>query len=187
MLRAKPFVSVYIKNPNLVAWFLLYTPTKPLKLFKMKKKIIALIALALPLLAVNTVHAQDYNTAIGVNLGPDMGVGFKHFLGERSAIEAQAAYNITHHGFMVSAVYQYHVPLAKGFNLYAGGGLNIGALQLGRNHGKSEFALGLDPTVGFEYKFANAPIALAIDYKPNINLTCFSQWDLAAFKIRYTF
>lgn len=152
----------------------------------MKKKIIALFALLLPLAGLGTVHAQEYNTAIGVNLGADMGFGFKHFLGQRSAIEAQFGYNIGCNGVMLSAVYQYHVPLATGFSLYAGGGLNIGALHLGK-HESSDFAIGLDPTVGFEYKFAAAPIALAVDYKPNINFTPHSQWDLAAFKIRYTF
>lgn len=152
----------------------------------MKKKVLALFALVWPLAGLSTVHAQEYNTAISVNLGADMGFGFKHFLGERSAIEAQLGYNIGCDGVMLSAVYQYHVPLATGFSLYAGGGLNIGALHLGK-HQNSDFAIGLDPTVGFEYKFAGAPIALAVDYKPNINFTPHSQWDLAAFKIRYTF
>ncbi|WP_071134894.1 hypothetical protein [Millionella massiliensis] len=152
----------------------------------MKKLIIALAALLLPVASIQSAQAQEYNTAIGVNLGADMGFGFKHFLGERSAIEAQFGYNLGCDGVMLSAVYQYHVPLATGFSLYAGGGLNIGVLHLGK-HQESDFAIGLDPTVGFEYKFAGAPIALAVDYKPNINFTPHSQWDLAAFKIRYTF
>lgn len=152
----------------------------------MKKKIFAALLLALPLAGLHSASAQEYNTAVSVNLGADMGFGFKHFLGERSAIEAQFGYNIPDKGVMLSAVYQYHVPLATGFSLYAGGGLNIGALHLGK-HQSSDFAIGLDSTVGFEYKFADAPIALALDYKPNINFTPHSQWDLAAFKIRYTF
>lgn len=152
----------------------------------MKKLIIALAALLLPVASIQSAQAQEYNTAIGVNLGADMGFGFKHFLGERGAIEAQFGYNLGCEGVMLSAVYQYHVPLATGFSLYAGGGLNIGVLHLGK-HQESDFAIGLDPTVGFEYKFAGAPIALAVDYKPNINFTPHSQWDLAAFKIRYTF
>ena len=152
----------------------------------MKKMIIALAALLLPVASIQSAQAQEYNTAIGVNLGADMGFGFKHFLGERGAIEAQFGYNSGCDGVRVSAVYQYHVPLATGFSLYAGGGLNIGVLHLGK-HKESDFAIGLDQTVGFEYKFAGAPIALAVDYKPNINFTPHSQWDLAAFKIRYTF
>lgn len=152
----------------------------------MKKKIFVALLLALPFVGSKSVSAQEYRTAVGVNLGADMGFGFKHFLGQRSAIEAQFGYNIPCNGVMLSAVYQYHVPLATGFYLYAGGGLNIGALHLGK-HESSDFAIGLDPTVGFEYKFADAPIALVLDYKPNINFTPHSQWDLAAFKIRYTF
>ena len=153
----------------------------------MKTRMMAAVsALALSLAVVGTAQAQDYDTGIGVNLGADMGIGFKRFLTERSAVEAQFGYNLGCKGVMLSAVYQYHGPLATGFSLYAGGGLNIGVLHLGK-HQDADFAIGLDPTVGFEYKFANAPIALAVDYKPNINFTPHSQWDLAAFKIRYTF
>ncbi len=153
----------------------------------MKKRMkTAVIAIAFFTAFAATAQAQEYDTGIGVNLGADMGIGFKRFLTERSAIEAQFGYNLGCDGVMLSAVYQYHVPLATGFSLYAGGGLNIGALHLGK-HQDADFAIGLDPTVGFEYKFADAPIALAVDYKPNINFTPHSQWDLAAFKIRYTF
>ena len=152
----------------------------------MKKLIIALAALLLPVASIQSAQAQEYNTAIGVNLGAEMVFGLKHFLGEGCAMEAQFGYTLGWDGVMLSAVYQYHVPLATGFSLYAGGGLNIGVLHLGK-HQESDFAIGLDPTVGFEYKFAGAPIALAVDYKPNINFTPHSQWDLAAFKIRYTF
>lgn len=151
------------------------------------KKWIAMLALALPMAYAAPAHAQDYNTAISVNLGADMGLGLKHFLGERGAVEAQLAYNIQCKGVMLSAVYQYHIPLVQSFSFYAGGGVNIGALHLGGANAKADFAIGIDPTIGFEYKFNAAPIALAVDYKPNINFTTHSQWSLAEFKVRYTF
>lgn len=151
------------------------------------KKWLAILGFALPMACLTPTRAQDYNTAIGVNIGSDMGFGFKHFLGERSAIEAQFGYNVICDGVMLSAVYQYHIPLAQGLNFYAGGGLNIGALHLGKTHPKADFAIGIDPTIGFEYKFDSAPIALALDYKPNINFTVHSQWSIAELKVRYTF
>ena len=151
------------------------------------KKWLAMLALALPAVCLTPAHAQDYNTAVSVNIGADMGFSFKHFVGEHGAFEAQFGYNIPCDGVMLSAVYQYHVPLAQGFNFYAGGGLNIGALHLGRPHENADFAIGIDPTIGFEYKFNTAPIALAVDYKPNINFTVHSQWSVAEFKVRYTF
>ncbi len=149
----------------------------------MKKLFFSLIALSL--FAGSTAYAQDYSTAVGVNLGPDMGFTAKKFITPESAIEAQFAYNISCDGLMASAVYQYHFPLGEGFSLYAGGGLNIGVLHMGKKYGKSDFALGVDPNVGFEYSFRNAPIVLGIDYKPNINFTTHSQWELASFKIRF--
>lgn len=152
----------------------------------MKKKWIALFALILPFFAIGEVKAQEYDQAITLNLGADMGVGYKKFISAKGAIEGLVAYNIPDDGFMVSAVYQHHIPLTDGFYFYAGGGMNIGGLHLDSGS-DSKFAIGITPNVGFEYKFAGAPIALAIDYKPNINFSCHSQWELASFKIRYTF
>lgn len=130
-------------------------------------------------------QGQGYRTSVGVGLGPDMSVNFKHFLSDKSALELQGAYNIPRDGVMFSLVYQYHVPIGHGFSFYGGGGINIGGLYL--NHKETaEFAIGIAPTVGFEYAFAGAPIALAIDYKPNINFTTSSQWNLAALKLRFT-
>ena len=150
----------------------------------MKKFLTSLFAVALIFAATARANAQDYSTAVGVNLGPAMGISAKHFISARSAIEAGFSYNIGADAPMVAAVYQYHIPLASQFNLYVGGGINIGAIRVDRN---SEFAFGLDPTIGFEYAFPSAPIAIAIDYKPAINLNCATLWDEVAFKVRFKF
>lgn len=171
----------------------------------MKKGIITLCMMAVSFLAIGQASAQStgeqirqqarqdfrgtdegYRWGVSLNLGPDMGIGGKWFFSQRSAIEGQFAYNIPDHGIMASAVYEYHMRLARGFNLYAGAGVNIGVLNLDGDH-DTDFAIGIAPIVGVEYKFARAPIALAVDYKPNLNFTTDIQWQLFALKVRWTF
>lgn len=151
----------------------------------MKKRIITLfaaLALGGAALAPQSARAQDYQTAIGVNLGDIMGVNFKQFLSDRSAVEADFGYQFSSNGISLTAIYQYHIPLVDQFKLYVGGGLNIGVSHL---HRGGAFALGIDPQVGFEYTFQNAPIVLAVDYQPQINFFTPMRWGVAGFKIRF--
>lgn len=155
------------------------------------KKIITTIALSAFLLCASTsaVKAQDYDHAIGLTVGSAVGVSYKTFLSKASAVEAGVNFYYNHNAPMILAVYQYHIPLLEGFKFYAGGGLNIGVMHLGNSHGyynSAKFALGVDPTIGFEYKFNNAPIALALDYTPMINIFGHSMWENAQFKVRFT-
>lgn len=152
----------------------------------MKKRlfIVIFVALALPFTFVNKAAAQDYNSAIGVGLGADMSINYKYFVSRSGALEAQFGYNVPCNGVMFSVVYQHHFTIAKNFYIYLGGGINIGGLHL-NNHNNDTFVIGIDPTVGFEYSFSGTPIALAADYKPNINFIGHSQWNIAALKIRF--
>lgn len=152
----------------------------------MKKNLLAIITV-LTLLTIGETQAQRYQHAVGVTLGVEMGFSYKTFFTRESAIEANFGYNIHTDGVMFSAAYQYHIPLIRNLSLYAGGGFNIGGQYLGHHWHKGKFMLGIDPTVGFEFRVPSAPIAFAVDYRPNINFTGHSQWNLAAFKIRYIF
>lgn len=155
------------------------------------KKILILLTSVITvatLAATSTAKAQDYDHAIGITVGNSVGINYKTFLGERSAIEADFNYYYNHNAPMLLALYQYHIPLLEGFKLYVGGGVNLGAIDLGRDHSYSDskFAFGVDPTVGFEYKFNRAPVALALDYTPMINFFGHSMWGNAALKVRFT-
>lgn len=152
----------------------------------MKRLLLILLGLVALIAAPSVAKAQDYGVGLSANMGASVGVGVKYFVSSREAIETSFAYNIGAKAPMFVGVYQYHIPLAAGLNLYAGGGINIGAIHTGKNR-VSEFAFGIDPTVGFEYTFENAPIALALDYRPAINLTCAKLWDEVAFKVRFVF
>lgn len=119
---------------------------------------------------------------MGLNLGLPLGINYKQFVTHNSAIEGTFGY--VRNGVMLTALYEYHINLVENFNLYVGGGLNVGVVGL---HYGGQFALGIDPVVGFEYKFSGAPIALAIDYAPQINIFSPMNFSTAAFKVRFAF
>lgn len=129
--------------------------------------------------------AQDYRSSVGIGLGPEMSLSFKHFVAKQGALEAQLGVNLPAKGGMASIVYQHHVFMHHGFAFYCGGGLNAGILYA-THRSTATFAAGVTPVVGFEYTFLGAPVALAIDYRPNINFVGPMQWALAAFKVRFT-
>lgn len=152
----------------------------------MRKLLFILLGSVALITAPAVANAQDYGVGISANMGASVGASVKYFVSSRGAIETSFAYNIGANAPMFVGVYQYHIPLTAGLNLYAGGGINIGSIHSGKGR-QTEFAFGIDPTVGFEYTFANTPIALALDYRPAINLTCAKLWDEVAFKVRYVF
>lgn len=160
----------------------------------MKKKILLIVAVAtIAIGSIQSSAAQShrgasrypYQTSLGLNVGAVMGINFKQFVGNNSALEFDLGYQIPHNGVMFSAVYQYHINLVDNLYLYVGGGFNIGGQHFAR-HADGEFVFGIDPNIGFEYKFDGAPIALALDYKPQINIASHSNWNIAGFKIRFT-
>lgn len=145
----------------------------------MKKYLFVLLAV----LAVGSAQGQGtYKKAVGLNFGWPIGINYKQFVSDQTAIEGTLGY--MRGGVMLTALYEYHINLVENFNMYVGGGVNIGAVSL--NHG-GQLALGIDPVVGFEYKFSRAPIALALDYAPQINIFSPMNFNTAAFKVRFAF
>lgn len=150
----------------------------------MKKSLIALILIVTFFSASSLkANAQPYGNAVGLQVGSVLGVNFKSFLTHRGALEADVSYYVRG-GVMGTLVYQHHFELVDNFNLYLGGGVNIGAVGLSKGK-NAEFALGVDPNLGFEYSFDNAPIALGFDYRPMINFTAPSRFDVLSFRVRF--
>lgn len=151
----------------------------------MKKFLLILAAAACLGFTAQQAKAQSYNKAIGLGVSSYLNVNYKQFFSPTSAIEGGLAYSFVSNSPMIWAVYEYHVSIVDNLNFYFGGGLNLGAYNVKHN---TKFALGLDPIVGIEYKFNNAPIALAFDYKPELNLTGAPMgFDGVSLKVRYTF
>lgn len=145
----------------------------------------------------STIQAQDYNTAVGLRIGPSYGITVKHFIKSNAAIEG--ILQTRRGGFNLIGLYEFHGTAfqTRGLKYYIGGGAHIGNWN-GRNgypwyrnrDEDSDFiALGVDGIIGLEYTFVDAPINLALDWKPAINLIEHSGFwgDELAFTIRFAF
>lgn len=113
-------------------------------------------------------HAQaqtTYKTGVGLLIdvgdgGTWVGPHVKHFFDNNQAGEASLQFGT---GLTIlQAMYQYHQPVqeAEGLQWYIGLG---GALGF-PNHGDMIF--GIVPAAGLDYKLANTPIDLFLDWRP---------------------
>jgi len=138
-------------------------------------------------------NAQDYNTGLGLRVGPYIGFTVKHFLNEKSAIEGLVSTRWK--GIEFTGLYEIHNQAFKteGLNWYFGGGGHIGFYnESNKESGTAETAytnVGIDGILGLEYSFKEAPINLSIDWKPAINFTGDTGFwaDNGALSIRYIF
>lgn len=125
--------------------------------------------------------AQNYNTGIGVRLGPSNGLTVKHFIGSNTAIEGLLVTRWG--GFHVAGLYEKHQWVFDDPNLsfYYGGGAHIGFWDSGRRDGPAWFfddddfdddyvVIGVDGIVGIEYTFEKVPFNISLDYKPAFNI-----------------
>ncbi len=151
------------------------------------KRFLTLLALVFALLAGTSAQtqAQDYKTAIGLRFGYQYGLSVKHFFKPPWAFEILAStrgggsrWN-GHFGGTLTCLFEHHWELGKGFSWYAGGGLHISRWHSRHynNGNRSRWTddgyhvvVGLDGVLGIEYKFNGAPIALALDWKPEFDL-----------------
>ncbi|MEG1616462.1 MAG: hypothetical protein RR202_01400 [Bacteroidales bacterium] len=150
------------------------------------KKMLIISALAIS--SFSAVKAQD-GLQLGANLGPTMGLSLKYNFSQVHAFEGIAGYNIQHDGPSFKFMYQYNIALVDALRLYFGAGIHMGGYHLANykhdRHG--DFAFGLVPTVGLDYSFRGAPVAIGFGYEPAINFTTHNAWDDVAFKVRYKF
>ena len=126
------------------------------------------------------VNAQDYSNAVGLRGGLGYGLTFKHFLNETSAVDG--ILNSSWGFFGVTGLYEIHKPAfdVANLNWFYGGGAHVW-------FGSSMY-LGVDGVLGLDYKFADFPINLSLDWKPAFNIigSGFYGTD-GALSIRYTF
>lgn len=148
----------------------------------MKKLILPLVAFAmLSTYSTTEVRAQatgtDYKNAIGGRFGIANGVTFKHFLTNDQAIDVILNFRSrrdNYSRFKLVGLYQWHLPIdgAPGLRWYygVGGGVGVWTDKRG-NRNDSEVDLSIDGVIGLDYKISGAPINLALDWKPALNLS----------------
>ncbi len=160
----------------------------------MTKKFL-IIAFTLALFSTAT-FAQNYKTGLGARLGFFNGITVKHFLSQNNALEGIASFRWD--GFVITGLYEWQKGIsgAPGLDYELGLGAHVGAfnghnLDWGNNDPFDDniTVVGVDLLAGLEYTFAEAPINLALDWKPAFNFGDYHRWwgDGLALSIRYAF
>lgn len=118
-------------------------------------------------MVIATANAQEIaDNAIGLRFGGGDGLGgeisYQKSLGKANRLEIDLGLANEFTNFKATALYQWVWVLENRFNWYAGVG--GGLVSAG---GTGIYAAG---DIGVEYNFADAPILLSIDYRPEIGV-----------------
>ncbi|WP_026474077.1 hypothetical protein [Alkaliflexus imshenetskii] len=158
----------------------------------MKK--LGLIALVFLLLApIASVAAQD--RAIGLRFGGGNFVGaeisYQTPFG-RDRLELDLGIKSTNHWsyWNLTGIYQWVMPIEAGFNWYLGLGPSLGnSSYSGPYERKDGVYLALALNAGIEYNFAEIPLQLSIDTRPELVLVDVDSrgWFGLALGVRYKF
>ena len=165
------------------------------------KKVLAAFILFAAISFAYTASAQDnppaagYKTAIGVRLSSgapivNNAVSIKHFLNPKLAIEGLVSLGDP---LSFGGLLEIHQPVGvSGINWYYGGGAYLGFVKtydVNKNRTGTDPHFGAQGVVGLHYKFANIPLNLSLDWKPELNLVSDINFEPAAigFTARFTF
>lgn len=138
------------------------------------KKLIFTLAVIFCCAFAAQAQSSDYKTAIGLRLGYPASVSFKHFISEPGAVEAFVGFR----GYTwvrlinIGALYQHHAPISSvaGLKWYVGGGAGAwlwtydNDYNFGADYGNVN--VGVMGCLGLDYKFADFPINLSVDWVP---------------------
>src|ERR1700760_1746953 len=116
---------------------------------------------------INHLSAQDYKLAMGIRFSsasPTLSnsISVKYFLDETNAVEGLISFGTR---FGIGGLYERHQLIGgtPAFTWFYG----IGGYARWQN-GKSY--LGPTGAIGLDYKFANAPLNLSLDWKPELDI-----------------
>jgi len=147
------------------------------------KRITLLFSMLFVLAISSQLKAQDYKSAIGLRFGYPLSISYKTFLTESNALELYAgfrSYSGVYGYFSVGGLYEIHKPITsvEGLSWYYGGGLSVQFFTYDDsyyfNDDNGTVGVGLSGVLGLDYKFADAPFNLSLDFMPTIR---FGGWD----------
>ncbi len=130
-----------------------------------------------------TAQAQDYKSAVGARLGSPLSASYKTFLSESSAVEAFVGFRSFSFGYTwinIGAAYQIHNDIAgvDGLKWYYGAGASVFLFNFKDNFfgdNSSTTSIGLQGYLGLDYKFADAPVNVSLDWVPILFLNGFAS------------
>jgi hypothetical protein len=158
----------------------------------MRKLLYSILAVTFFVFLSAESKAQNYRHAIGGRFGAANGITFKTFTAGNRAWDLIANFRDTrsYSTFRFTALYEIHnnVTNAPGLQWYYGGGGTIGTYKW-KPSDENDVYLSADGVLGLDYKFAEAPINVALDWKPAIEITPNTGFDAEGFglSIRFTF
>ncbi|MER3499155.1 MAG: hypothetical protein C4308_11240 [Chitinophagaceae bacterium] len=158
------------------------------------KKVTFALFLFLCLSAFNNLSAQDYKTALGIRLSNSNplvsnSISLKHFLNEKTAIEGLFSFGDP---LSIGGLVEFHKPFSTpGLQWYYGAG---GYLGFGKDYDPAKARevrqtyFGGMGVAGLDFKFANIPLNLSLDWKPELNIVPEINFEPAAigFTARFT-
>jgi hypothetical protein len=151
----------------------------------------SLFLFACLLISASQLKAQNYKTALGLRLsseGPAVNnsVSIKHFLNPKLAVEGLFTFDKK---AAIGALLEIHNPMAStdGLQWFYGAGAYLG-FDSDKTH-TDRALMGAQGIVGLDYKFANLPLNISLDWKPELNIIDNINFEPAAvgFSIRFTF
>ena len=159
------------------------------------KKIISISLFIAAVVFTNSASAQAYKTGIGVRLSSaqamvNNSISLKHFLNEKAAIEVLFSFGDP---LAIGALYEVHKPFSsEGLQWFYGGGGYLGFVKSwnpNKNRNETDVNVGAQGVIGLDYKFANLPLNLSLDWKPELNMVSDINFEPAAigFTARFTF
>ena len=147
------------------------------------KKIALLFSMLFVLALSSQLKAQNYNSAIGLRFGYPLSISYKTFMTESNALELYAGYrgySGIYSYFTVGGLYEIHKPIngVDGLSWYYGGGISVQFFTYDNSYvftdDNGSVGVGLSGVIGLDYKFADAPFNLSVDFLPTIR---FGGWD----------
>jgi hypothetical protein len=115
------------------------------------------------------LNAQSYDISMGVRLGTDMGITYKHRIAKRVTLEGIVQSSIYREEANVTVLAEKHMPfLTRRLNFYTGGGFHKGWVTSAKSDLTPEDPFGVTLIAGIEFTVARLNISW--DYKPAINI-----------------
>ncbi len=143
-------------------------------------------------------NADDYKTAVGLKFGGyENGISIKYFTTNSVALEGVVGFR--DNGVVITGLYEmnqeaFGLPELK---FYYGAGAHIGAVGSGvyrtiggnsETYNRGQILLGVDGTIGLEYRIPQSPLAVSLDLNPRVELATGPFFDVApGLGLKYTF